>query len=65
MATRKEVIEILKIAEKYDPDGNVAAEHDILYVLGENAEISEEDKKKLNELGADNYGDSMGWQVFV
>jgi hypothetical protein len=63
MANRKNIIEILQIAEKYEPEGYCDAQHDELYFLSDSTEVSDEDKKQLEELGATL--DQYGWTVFT
>ncbi len=48
----KTILEGLKIIAKYTPDTDFAAEHDIIY-CGECDEMnmSDEDKKKMEDLG--------------
>ena len=60
--SRKQVIEGLQILEKYDPDGWVEAGHDVIYGAAE-ADVSEEDAAKLEELGW-RVGE-YGWERFV
>ena len=46
------VIEALNIFKKYgNPCWPFHCEHDVLYVMVEHKKVSEEDKKKLDELG--------------
>ena len=48
----KTVVEGLQILLKYFPDGDIAAEHDVIYAGGDNDDvsISDEDMKRLEEL---------------
>lgn len=63
MSKRKDIIKILQICEEYDPDEWICAEHDVIYVLRSDVKVSDEDKNKLDELGASK--SSEGWMVFV
>jgi hypothetical protein len=63
MATRKNIIKMLEIVEKYDPDGYVCAEHDILFLISESEKMSPEDVELLKELGAHEEADGLA--VFV
>jgi hypothetical protein len=60
----KNLIEALTIFLKYgDEPYQTHCEHDELWICGyDDAEISEEDTAKLEELGFSNYGD--GWKSF-
>lgn len=60
----KNLIEALQIFLKYgNPNYPTHCEHDELWICGyEDAEILEEDRAKLEELGFFNYGD--GWKSF-
>jgi hypothetical protein len=52
MATMKQMAAGLTILMKYDPEGSCSAEHDILYAgPDEQGKVSEEDQKKLEDLG--------------
>lgn len=63
MATIQKVMEGLQILAKYDAGGEMAAEHDIIYAG--NAEVSEEDAKKLEELGWHKDGEYDCWARFT
>lgn len=56
----KELIEALQILFKYAPDLTYPfhCEHDILYVLIDPADVSDEDKKRLKELGFEDGNES-------
>lgn len=59
----KRIIEGLQILAKYKPDDYCAAEHDVLY--GPDAEVTEEERKKLDELEWF-YDDEVGcWCCFT
>lgn len=48
----RELIEALQIFAKYDPPlWPTHCEHDVLYVLVDPGQVSDEDKKRLDELG--------------
>ena len=53
MTQLERLMEGLKIIQKYEPDTEVAAEHDVLYCGGETAKntITTEDAVRLEELG--------------
>jgi len=57
------LIEGLKIIEKYDPNFDTVAEHDIVYAGDDTLPISDEDKKRLDDLGWFTQEDS--WACFV
>jgi len=63
------VLEGLKILAKYLPDTDgyyVGAEHDELYVYEvKTDEITEEDRKRLEELGWDQGEDEGVWERYV
>ncbi len=65
MAQLRQVIEGMQILIKYcDPNSHeIAAEHDEIYFGDEGLEVTEEDKKRLDELGW-RLGD-VGWMRFV
>lgn len=67
MANRTNIIEILKIAEKYNPTGYCCAEHDVLYVINSvyGIDISDEDQKRLEELGAHYDEEQDSWAIFT
>jgi hypothetical protein len=63
----KAVLEILQLLSKYDPDGEVDAEHDELYVSGDFApdKLGPADVRRLEQLGCrwdEGYG---SWRKFV
>ena len=61
----KELIEALTIFAKYMSEDNkypTACEHDILYICGLEREISEEDAKRLEELGF--FPNDDGWASY-
>jgi len=64
MANRKQLIEILQIAERYEPGETVCAEHDIIYFLPPDTELSLEDRKRLEELRCTR-SEYEGWSCFV
>lgn len=60
----KKLIEILTILSKYYPDAGIAgADHDIIYLDGDPEKVTEEDVKRLDELGVFEQDD--GWVKFV
>ena len=61
------VLEGLQILAKYFPDGDIAAEHDVIYAGGDNSdvEISEEDLARLDELGWFIDSEVDSWAKFV
>ena len=71
MAKFSDIIEGLIIFQKCLPPGAHlgGADHDIIYAAPEDTVVSEEDKKKLEELnwncGEDDGGDCSGWYHFV
>ena len=63
----KTVTEGLQILLKYFPDGDIAAEHDIIYAGGDNDDvsISDEDMKRLEEFRW-HYDKSLpSWYTYV
>jgi hypothetical protein len=64
MPCRSDLIEALKIAEKYDAGGWACAEHDIVYLIPESIEISDEDRKTLDRLGC-HIDEDYGWACFT
>jgi hypothetical protein len=60
----KDLIEALTIFLKYkDEERPTHCEHDVLYIMGvEEDEVSEEDKKRLDELGF-HFGDDC-WESY-
>lgn len=59
-----ELMEVLKILQKYDPKAGIAgADHDIIYLDGDPEKMSDEDNKKLDELGC--HQQDGGWCRFV
>lgn len=68
MPNMKRIQEGLTILAKYaDENEYLSAEHDILYgpVIKDGAEISEEDAKKLDELGWHVDSLTNSWAAFV
>jgi hypothetical protein len=67
--TLDKMIETLQIVAKYVDDPSAewcSAEHDILYLpLDNDDEISEEDAKRLDELGAHKSSDVDCWAIFT
>jgi hypothetical protein len=66
MATIRELADGLAILRKYDPDGDVAAEHDIVYAgHAEDFTLTADDASRMEELGwfVDDEYDS--WARFV
>ena len=61
------VLEGLQILAKYFPDGDISAEHDIIYAGGDNSdvEISEEDLARLDELDWFIDSEANCWAKFV
>ena len=68
MATSNQIIEGLKILALYNSHGLNAhlggADHDIIYGIPTDTELSVEDAAKMSELGWHFKGDE-GWQRFV
>ena len=67
MATFSQVVEGLQILAKYE-DGNehtVTAEHDIIWAGRISPSLTEEEKKKLNDLGWHYDEDVERWGIFV
>lgn len=60
----KEIIEAFQIFDKYPNDGELSAEHDELFA-GPGLKVSEEDEKRLNELGWDYDEGTESWQKFA
>lgn len=67
MATMREIAEGLTILMKYDPDGSVCAEHDILAAAPDVQEdtVSVEDKAKLEALGWHWDSETDSWARFT
>lgn len=64
MASIRKIRMGLEILEKYTgADGEVDAQHDIIYAGPESGVVSEEDFAKLRELGWRNNGE--GWEHFT
>jgi hypothetical protein len=61
MATFNQVVEGLQILAKYE-DGN---EHDIIWAGRISPSLTEEEKKKLNDLGWHYDEDVERWGIFV
>lgn len=60
----KKLVEALQILMKYEPNSIGGADHDIIYLSYVDIdEISEEDNKKLEELGCHDEGGK--WAMFV
>lgn len=59
----KQLVKILQIAEEIHPGGFVTAEHDIIYILSCKYVVSQRDKERLNDAGA-NIEDDF-WVVYV
>ena len=68
MASLNQVIKGLEILSKYDSKNgdshNICAEHDIIYA-GPGVEVSEEDKKILDDLGWHWDSSADSWARFV
>ena len=61
------IIEVLQIVSKYlrENDQYVQAEHDVIFLpIGNDKSISEDDAKRLLELGAFKSQESDTWAVF-
>lgn len=65
MGSRAELIEGLKIIEKYDPSEYVCAEHDIIFCAHANVNVSDEDAKRLEELGFFIDSETDSWAFFT
>lgn len=66
MATRKEIIEGLQILEKHDPDTyGVCAEHDIVYGGHGELPLTDEERKRMDDLGWFIDSDSGSWACYV
>jgi len=63
----KKVLEGLLILKKYFPEGDIAAQHDEIYAGGDasEVEISESDKKRLDDLGWFIDEEEDSWKKFV
>lgn len=59
----QKVLRGLIIISKYDANSAFAAEHDQIYCGSEDLEISEKDKKELDDLGW--FTDEDSWTCFV
>lgn len=64
-----DIIEGLQIIQKSKPDGasdyHFRAEHDVIYVGDLNWVMTEEDKKRMEELGWTADENAGGWSTFV
>lgn len=66
MNSRQKLIEGLTILGKYDPIGyGVASEHDIVYGISSEPDISLDDQRRLTELDWHISSNSNGWAFFV
>ncbi len=67
MAKMKEIAEGLAILMKYDADGSVCAEHDILAAAPDvrKDQVSAEDRAKLEELGWHWSSEADSWAAFT
>jgi hypothetical protein len=63
--TRRNIIKGLEIFEKYDLNGYVCAEHDVICGISLDTEISEEDRKVLEELGWSENKEYDSWTAFT
>lgn len=63
--TRDNIIKGLQIFEKYDTDGCVCAEHDVICGIALDTEISEEDRKIFDELGWFESEEYDSWAAFT
>lgn len=62
MSNRRQIAEALRIAERYDPEGFICAEHDVIYVG--DFQATDVDRQALEELGF-HYRLNEGWTCFV
>lgn len=68
MAKIGDVMEGLKILLKYYPDGDVCAEHDIVYAgdgPDNGKKVNKEDRKTLEELGWHIDSETESWSHFT
>lgn len=66
--SRANIIEGLKIAEKYDPGAWIDAQHDVIYALCDDPDspkVSAEDRARLEELGFHWDDEVDSWAAFT
>jgi hypothetical protein len=65
MGSRTQLIEALQIAEKYDADGWTESDHDVIFLMPLGTNVSEEDVKRLEDLGCHVSEEYDCWAMFV
>ena len=64
MATMTKIAAAMMILGKYEPDGYVQGEHDIIYLPGPKM-LASEDRAELERLGVHWDGEVESWAVFT
>lgn len=65
MANMKNVRDGLDILLRYEPKGETAAEHDVLYACAPAVEVSEADAAELKRLGWLKSEEYESWMIFT